>query len=1164
MTKVAMDMSSYLKTGLLTGKDTKDGRTVLFEGEQVLVNSAEYGYENVTNMMVRTLNDLNLTPKDTILVFEGKSSKSRRLLTSPDYKAKRDKRPPEFYEEFNALKDYIEELWKSMGAIAMSQDTVEADDVLAWLAQETEEDLWLATRDNDIVANSTEGGKNAYGAKVGVWIDGKRDMAVFKGEPFVHPAKYITVYKALVGDDSDNIKGVKGFGPAKFQALAEKYGYDGLDDLITCLDAGDLGPIYPLAEGDAKTACKLVKLILSDEASAIKSWRLAKMYPSWINTMQNPLSIRPGKCSPPPAQCDERLRHWYADTALVTADNYHDVVAFVKAQLLETDEPTFDIETSTPPESDDWVAAIPKAGDMVDQIGSTLTGFSFTFGSNMQYTIYVSVDHADTDNITMVQARELIELFANSGRPIVIHNTMFELGVLYMAEDEDGTLWRDHWKDNGFHGFLPNALDTKMEASYTNENIRNGLKLRSKVHLGYEQQTFEEVTTLEGPEGLLPPGGRLKEVVDEPEGGQRIVRRQYKMRELSAEHVMAYGCDDTICTYALHNYFKLVMMLEHTWRVYLEVELDAAYQHAKNFVDGVDFSLQTMNALAAEDTETFDAAWAVVRSYLLKNGWQGTVPPLYGPDSKVKDLKGAYKIVKGLASKGGFVGEDIMESDDDDLAEEELVVAEADDDEDDEGTLNDPVLKTKVRTPKKLVDIAREDGQQLFAGQLEQALGGGWEKFTAWVQSHFTGEPQFKMSPKQKGKLIYEVMKLPIRVRNKATKAMKAKGIYEGNPKTDALAIEYALRDANPEQKAVLESLKLLQMVSTRRSLYYSKYPYFVHWKTGKIHPGHNQCETNTRRASSSKPNIQQLPKHQKIEGQAARYREVIVPHHPDAVIVSLDFDSQELRVIADYSRDDNMVACFVGDHKKSMHDLTGHGIASGKKLVTITYEEFVIAAKDKSHPLYKVCKEYRALGKKVNFTTEFGAMAEKLAMTLLCSVEEAQAYIDAKEANFPGVRVWKDSVIEESKRIGYVTTKCGARRHLAEIYRGDDYWLKSKAERQSVNFKVQSSSAEMTKKAEGRMWRMGLTFKYDCVCIGPVHDEVVFSVLRKDLEAFIKDAHWCMTQPYGDMMIPILSSISFGPTFGHQAEIGTEPTAEAVAEGWEIIKKMMAEKVAA
>lgn len=1159
MTRLAIDMSSYLKTALRTGKDLKDGQIVIFEDEEVLVNSAEYGYEIFTNMMVKTLQETGLNPIDCILVFEGMNSKQKRLLVDPGYKGKRDKKPPQFYDEFNRLKDFVRGQWKMLGATVMTQAYAEADDTLAWLARESEEDLIIASRDADLGACCTDDGcTNDYGATVRTYNDGLLGAVKLDGEPWVHPYRFITLYKALVGDSSDSVPGVKGFGAAAFQKLAEKYGYDGLDELMGLLNQGDLGPLYELIEAPEH---KLIKKIVEAEADAIRCWRLVKMYPEWVNTMRHPLVIEAGKNEPEPADVDERLKHWYGSGYLVTADNYDQLSAFFRKEAARSPELVFDIESSTPPESDEWLEAQPKGkgekGSGVDQLGQELTGFSFTFGPNLQHTIYVSVDHRDTNNLTMSQARKLIEIAIDSGLEIVIHNTFFELSVLAMAEDEDGTKWLDAWKDKGARGFVPRVLDTKMEASYVDENRPLGLKFRSKHHLGYEQQSYEATTTKEGWVDDLPDGGRV--VFEREEDDGRIwQKRQYKMNELTAEEVFGYGCDDTINTAALHRYFKLVMQLEHTYRVYLETEIDAAYQHAKNFVDGIPFSLQLSKELEAHDTATYDKAWATVRAYLIKMGWAGTVPPTYTPSITAKEIKEAYKIITGVSDEA----ESEAEADEADEEGGERADAAESDDEGVEA-VSDPFLASRVRTPAKLAILARECGHETFAGMVELCLSGdeGAAKFTTWVRSKFSGEPLFKVSNKQMQKLLYEVMALPVRVRGKPTKKMIAKGL-QGNPKGDALAIEYAFRDCNEEQKSVLEGLKLMSMVRTRRSLYYTKYPYFIHWKTGRIHPTHNQCATNTRRASEAKPNKQQLPKHPKISGEPARFRETIIPHHPDAVVVSLDFDSQELRIIADYSQDANLVACYVGDNKKDVHSLTGHQILVKKKPehVHMSYEVFVDAVKDKNNEHNKVCKEFRALGKKVNFTTEFGAMAPKLAMTMLVTESEAQIFIDAKERMFPGVRKWKDATIAEAKRFGFVCTKDGAVRHLRELLEHEDPWIRSKAERQAVNTKVQGSAGAMTKRAEGRMWQIGLVYKYDAVCYGPVHDEVVFSVMKKDLVEFLKDAHWCMTQPFADMTVPVESSISFGPSFGEQYEIGLEPTPEAVAFGYEQWEKAHAE----
>jgi hypothetical protein len=43
---------------------------------------------------------------------------------------------------------------------------------------------------------------------------------------------------------------------------------------------------------------------------------------------------------------------------------------------------------------------------------------------------------------------------------------------------------------------------------------------------------------------------------------------------------------------------------------------------------------------------------------------------------------------------------------------------------------------------------------------------------------------------------------------------------------------------------------------------------------------------------------------------------------------------------------------------------------------------------------------------------------------------------------------------------------------------------------------------------------------------------------------------HACMVAPFAGMKIPVMSSISFGPSFGEQIEIGLYPTREAIEAG--------------
>ena len=1070
--KIAFDMPSVMKTCLYAGKDLEFGQEILHGEGKVWINGWQHGYENTINKMVAAMSKFRLAPKDVIMVFEGKSAKKQRMMISPTYKAKKpgEEKPLEYYEQLQHLQDKLKQVFHDLGALAVQQDFVEADDILAWLAKNTEEDLVISTNDGDMLALV---GTNDYAAQIRVLRDGELDINKYGAFDF----QLIPVYKSLVGDSSDKIKGCPGFGDAKFLQFVQSYGEEGLYEILRLLESNSLNELAANAEED-----KLVKMIYTQREEVLKSYRLVKARPEWVNTLMHPLRFTPGIALPKPADPDERLSKWYATKFLVTGAKFDAAVSWARPFLEQSETVSLDIETSTPVESDEWLAAQSKSGkpEGVDVIGSKLTGLSLTFGANLEKSLYFAVDHYDTDNCTSEQVKALV---LSLEKPLVIQNAAgFELPVLLQ---EWGVL-------------LPNCLDTRIEAAYVDENSEQGLKQCSKRWLNYDQTTYEEVTTING--------------------------IQFQMNGLTGAHVMSYGCDDTITAAALHNFYKLHMQLDHHYDVYLDVEIDAMYAGAQAFVDGVDISMKRLSELVAEDDAVYSKAWATMREYLLAHNWPGSVPPVYTTEITAAQTKEAYEL---------FTGEE---------------------------------LDTKVRKIEKLAQACVEAGQPLFAAALLACAQtpAGAEAFTGLVRSRFTGEPAFKVnSPKQKAVVLYELLSLPIRLRGEVTDNMRAGGIKEGNPKTSALAMAYALKYDLPEDseiRPILTALSDMQMVQTRRGLYWHTYPNFVHWKTGKVHPSLRQSATNTRRHTAGKPNVQQVSKHPKAEGETPKVREVYVPHHPDAVIVSMDEAAQELRIIADYSRDQNMVDCFVGDHKKDMHALTGSSILrdQGPAFAHWSYDEFAKAYANKHHPDYALLKEYRTLGKKVAFTTEYGAQAPKLAETLIVSEEEAQGFIDAKEATFPQARAWKTSVEEEAKSKGHVRTKLGAVRHLADALMSDDRYEASKASRQAVNFCVQSSSAEMIKKAIGAMWRLGLRFKYDCRFLFPVHDEVVWSVSKKHLAQFLEEAHACMVQPYADMKIPIESSIAFGPNFGPewQMEIGSVPSEEAIAVGYALWKE--------
>lgn len=1160
--RMVVDLSSVSWTFLLEGKDGEHGRMVQHEGKDVLVNSAGYGYEKAMTFLVETMQEFDIQPKDVIIVKEGMNSKVLRKTLMPQYKEDRDSRPPEAYDEFNKLNQMLIDAFASVGACAVWQDGVEGDDVVAYLAKNLKGTTLILSNDKDLSSLTDIPGVSQY--RMGSLVEDN------PWGPF--PVKYIPLYKSLVGG-KDNVPGAKGFGEKAFLDLLCKFGLDGLEALEQLIKTRKLRNLQ-----EDVSELKSLQKIIDAEDIVYASYAVSIFYPEKVNTMRKPLQWKIGMVKPRQLQEDERLKPYAQQVRLVHKANLESACKFVLEKESETPFFALDIETSTPEESDEWLEALKKKSEDdnpgVDVFGSKLTGLALTFGANNQYTFYFTVGHKEEYGFDNVSSHDVLTLLDALPRHKVnvVHNSSFELTVLF---NEWGQVW-----DNGepWWGFLPNVHDTAILSNYVNENISRGLKKLSKHYLDYDQETYAEVTTLTGPVGTLPEGGRQIKVWDEyvtetvmllneetgmyeettinkcdkdenPIVAHVMESRQYKMNELPAKHVLSYGADDTICTAALYNYFRTVCEIENTWEVYKEVEQFPAYLTALGFVQGVNCSIETLKGFQKEDEEEAGKAWATVREFLIKQGWDGTVCPVY-TELNPANIKEAINLVTGL-----------------DFTTRTRTVSKF------------PPL---IRAFADENDLSHSDKLHIIADAVENQ---NLDMLNKIVKANFTGEPVLDFdSPKQMRKFMYDTLNLPVRIINRPTpterqekKALAAacdkhqkiwrgsssvspltqeeKELLKAKAKTDDTAFDFALAfDAEGEVKEVLEAIQTMKTVSTRNKFYYKPYPLNLHWKDRKLHPNFNQCATVTRRYSSSGPNFQQLPK----KGEGVKIRDMIVPHKRGAVVCSIDFSGQELRLMAGQSLDPRMMACYVGDKLKDIHSITAAGAMKKKWGAQVVeelfnehgadlkgtedalYDLFIRLRKSSEKEMAKKADDLRKLGKNVNFAAQFDAQAAKVAEMLIMTVPEAQMFLDAKYEMFPRVETWKDEVRHQLARDGFVTTLMGARRHLADAILSDNRDVAGKAERQGPNFKIQGSAAEMTKLAMSRFWLSGAMFKYDAQFIGPIHDELVTSVAAEHALEFIKVKHDCMTQPYSTLPVPILGSISLGLNFGRgQIECG-------------------------
>jgi len=131
--KVLVDVSSLIKTCLYAGKDPE--AILASDGSQV--NSARWGYDNTVNSLVATLDYLKCVPSDIVFAVEGFHSKSRRQHIDKGYKQDAKPKAPEMFEQFNEAKTLVLGAFRKLGSIQVTQDGVEADDIIAWFCTHT-------------------------------------------------------------------------------------------------------------------------------------------------------------------------------------------------------------------------------------------------------------------------------------------------------------------------------------------------------------------------------------------------------------------------------------------------------------------------------------------------------------------------------------------------------------------------------------------------------------------------------------------------------------------------------------------------------------------------------------------------------------------------------------------------------------------------------------------------------------------------------------------------------------------------------------------------------------------------------------------------------------------------------------------------------------------
>jgi DNA polymerase-1 len=321
------------------------------------------------------------------------------------------------------------------------------------------------------------------------------------------------------------------------------------------------------------------------------------------------------------------------------------------------------------------------------------------------------------------------------------------------------------------------------------------------------------------------------------------------------------------------------------------------------------------------------------------------------------------------------------------------------------------------------------------------------------------GEKVNLRSPKQVGELLFEKLQLPV--------IRKTKTGYS----TDAEVLnELAAMNVSPIPAQLLRYREVEKLLST----YVKALPTMVHPRTKKIHTHFQPSNAATGRLSSDNPNLQNIPVRTE---NGRKLRKGFVPS-PGRVLLSADYSQVELRLLAHFSQDKNMLEAFHND--RDIHRQTAAEI-------------FDVA-------LEEVTKDMRNGAKAINFGLMYGQTSFGLSQTLHISQGEAKKYITNYFQKFQSVKSFLDGLKEKAEATGYAETLFGRKRALPDI-KSTNRQIKAMAERVAINSPIQGTAADIIKLAMINIQRILKERNLKSKMVLQVHDELIFDVIPEELE---------------------------------------------------------------
>lgn len=296
----------------------------------------------------------------------------------------------------------------------------------------------------------------------------------------------------------------------------------------------------------------------------------------------------------------------------------------------------------------------------------------------------------------------------------------------------------------------------------------------------------------------------------------------------------------------------------------------------------------------------------------------------------------------------------------------------------------------------------------------------------------------------------------------------------------------------------ILRHRKIQKLLTT----YVDSFNEIAKRNNGYIHTVFNQTQTATGRLSSSEPNLQNLPIR---DDEGKQLRKVFISRFEGGKILSADYNQIELRLMAHYSQDNNLITAY--ERNEDIHTRTASSI-------------FGV-------PLKEIIPEQRRLAKTVNFGIIYGISDYGLSQNLNTSVVRAKAYITRYFEVFPRVKEYIQESIDLAKERGFASTLFGRIRFIPEL-KSENFSIRKFGERVAINMPLQGTASDIIKIAMINVSKKLRENNLKSKLVLQIHDELVLDCPENEVKIASKILKEGM-ENVATLSVPLPVELSYG-----------------------------------